>query len=775
MTGSDFARCFDFSAQIVYFPVRHHSPACSYHINKVIEEYKPECVLIEGPEDGCSLIPYLGSENVTPPLCLYSSYDDKDGRISDAKEKYRAYYPFLSYSPELAAIKCACEKSIPAFFIDMPYGLQLVQYGTKDNTRSFGDDLGQEYYRLAAEKTGSRSFAEFWENGFETRGLELSSADFVKSVFTLGIAMRELSPAEPLNAGREAYMRRNIDKYTKQYNRILVVAGAFHISGLADNTEKIEFKKYSRASSAMYLMPYSFAEADSRSGYGAGIPFPAFYSSVWEKIIKNKDNPYEETAVEFIVKTSRHARKGQPVSIPDETQALYMAKELAALRGRSQPGAFELIDGVRSAFVKGDITTAAASELDFLFRQMTGLGAGEINISDDNAQIVPPCVVDFRVQCRKFRINLGTIAPQNAILDIVKNKNHYEKSCFLHRLEFLGTGFCIQEKGPDYVNDNDTSLVREHWKIRYNTAVEAHLTDLSVFGGNIGAICLYKLRECFENAQCADDAGKLLLETYVTGFSQNAADYIPNAAEIIRNDTDFLSQCGFMKHINRLLTLQKLTFGDADDSILYMLGVSFRTALSRIETMSDTTGEAEQAICSGIRIMNALTADYPEQCPREEFLDEIAKATDGLRTSPRIFGVCLSICAKAKRISREDYCNTITSYMTTAESSAAAAFINGIISVGRDIIFTSMPVLLSIDSAFAAMDKEEFIAALPQFRCAFTDFLPSETARISKSIANHYNADEKELFGSMTYSSDEIVRAGILDRKAREIMEKWGL
>jgi len=41
---------FDLSAPVLFFPVRHHSPVCSYQLLRTIELYSPEIILIEGPE-----------------------------------------------------------------------------------------------------------------------------------------------------------------------------------------------------------------------------------------------------------------------------------------------------------------------------------------------------------------------------------------------------------------------------------------------------------------------------------------------------------------------------------------------------------------------------------------------------------------------------------------------------------------------------------------------------------------------------------------------------
>ena len=44
-------------AEIILLPVRHHSPACAWHIVRMIEKLKPDAVLIEGPENAGPLIP----------------------------------------------------------------------------------------------------------------------------------------------------------------------------------------------------------------------------------------------------------------------------------------------------------------------------------------------------------------------------------------------------------------------------------------------------------------------------------------------------------------------------------------------------------------------------------------------------------------------------------------------------------------------------------------------------------------------------------------------
>ena len=118
-----FATSFNMDGQVVYFPVRHHSPVCALHLQRTINSFRPELILIEGPSDSAQLLPYIADGQSVPPFCIYYSYDDKEGKVSEEKEKYRAYYPFLSYSPELVAIREGARRNIPTRFIDLPLSL----------------------------------------------------------------------------------------------------------------------------------------------------------------------------------------------------------------------------------------------------------------------------------------------------------------------------------------------------------------------------------------------------------------------------------------------------------------------------------------------------------------------------------------------------------------------------------------------------------------------------------------------------------------------------
>ena len=192
-------------AEIVLLPVRHHSPACSFHVRKVIERFRPSAILIEGPENANELIPVMVHPDTMAPFAIYYSYHDKTGQLSEEKEHYKCYYPFLDYSPELAALRAADELGIPASFMDLSYGniLAASKQGTglrkKEEKNNYNDDYllsRNTYVKRLCEKANLRSFDEFWEKYFEIGGLSKDSESWFSDLLLYCTQARESTPEE---------------------------------------------------------------------------------------------------------------------------------------------------------------------------------------------------------------------------------------------------------------------------------------------------------------------------------------------------------------------------------------------------------------------------------------------------------------------------------------------------------------------------------------------------------------------------------------------------
>ncbi|WP_020620483.1 DUF5682 family protein [Paenibacillus daejeonensis] len=225
-------RVYNLSEPVVYFPVRHHSPVCSHHLLRVMRAYRPEIVLIEGPEGASELIPVLADEATEPPVSLYCTYESDE-------EKAAWYYPLLSCSPEYTALKEAAARQIPCSFIDLDYrprpgAMEEVSASLQDEKLLTSSDFMAELCR----RMNCRSFEELWEKVFEIGGLSAQTDAFVRDVFTYCTLSRMCYSEQRLRRegelDREANMRLHIRQAREQYGRVLVVTGGFHTYGLLD-------------------------------------------------------------------------------------------------------------------------------------------------------------------------------------------------------------------------------------------------------------------------------------------------------------------------------------------------------------------------------------------------------------------------------------------------------------------------------------------------------------------------------------------------------------
>ena len=774
---------------IKFFPVRHHSPACAFHLKKIIDEFKPETILIEGPSDANFLMEYMIDENTTPPFCIYSSYIDK------SKEKCRSYYPFLDYSPEFVAIKKSNELKINCSFIDMPFGYiiensennknkKTISIYDKDNNKFNVND----YTSRLTKKSGLRSFAELWERDFEIKGILKNSEDFIKNVYALGYYMRLIESEDIETKNREYFMAKNIKEcIDKKIDRILVITGSFHVNGIIDKLKDFEnierefnkLKKYNIQNSSNYLIPYSFEEADQRKGYIAGIEYPAFYNNIWKKLNENfTNNAYTETVKSFIVKAAGINRDYYNINIPDCINAYYMAINLAKLRGKNNAGVYELIDAVKSAFVKGEISLENTGNIELMMKLLSGIANGKVS----SKSIVPPVVLDFRNLCKTHRIRIDKTETTESILDIIKDKNHFEKSKFFHKMRFLDIDFCKLIKGPDYIEKIDKNLAREIWKYKYNSQVEALLIDKSVYGTNVEELCLNFIKDKLKSKLNAEEISKLIIESAVMGLYNFLIDNYNEIENIILSDNDFISLCKALDNFSYLINIEKINgninedreniFSNVDiiSKIKSLSKLGFILAAQNMESIKNL--DEENALKYSVYIKNLFiyTLENEDLDCREIFYGSIDSMTQNTFGSSHIYAVCLSIKYKSGKIDAKEFASIISNFLETAETESIAYFLNGIFLIARDILFINNDLINEIDKIVKNIEENKFIEILPNLRFAFTNLTPTETERLSLIIAKLYKTKESN---TESISKEEIQRAKIIDKKIAEEMSRY--
>lgn len=783
-----FKQSFDYKEQIVLFPIRHHSPACSYHLRKVIEDYKPEVILIEGPENAKELISDLVKEGNQPPFCIYLSYDDQKGFLGELGGKYRAYYPLLAYSPELNALLEAKKQSIPCEFIDLPYHEKL--YNQQDRIKNLGKSKEEDrlftisdYYKSLSKKMNCRSFNELWEKLFELSAMEKPTLDFVESLFTYCYFSRRMTPLEELvtfgDLAREMHMKERIQEAKKCYKKILVVTGGIHTIALTtccnkqidENQEAKQeevLRRIEGVSPPTYLMPYSFEESDQAKGYSAGMIYPYFYQKVWQFVGKKKKNPYEETVLSFIINVAGEMRKKQAVSITDEMQSFCMAKGLANLRDKANCGVFELIDAVQSSFIKGERNAYYEPVLEHLFKLLTGMEMGSIK----DTQYIPPIVGDFWDKCKAYHISTQTTLGKETKLDVLSNEEHRQKSYFFHQMSYLETGFCTYEKGLDDHVGIGRILLRERWKYRYTPKVQAVLIDQCVYGGTIREVCIYLLTKGMKGTyQTAQSISQHLLEAEKMGIDELYGALSKYLMGVLGEDMDFLSVAQCFENLGSIAEPIK----DLKQLQVYNL----KRIGTLIPTISSASKDQEDELCNKFKYVYEyfIEISSSEAVIEEEkdWLALLENLFQDTAANSALVGTVAGVLLRRHKLNLEKVMDKFGWYLQGSQvaKKQAAGFLKGFFKIAKDTLFIEPKMLELIDAILKETNGDEFLEILPDLRLAFTYFLPFEIDKIAKQVGHLYGIGKDNLLSYEAISPKLIEEAKNLDMVVEMERAEW--
>ena len=783
-----FEKSFDFTSPIVLFPIRHHSPACSYHLKKTIEAYQPEVILIEGPRNATYLIEDLCKEGNKTPFCLYLSFDDTQGILGEEKEKYRAYYPMLSYSPEYVAMQMAKKLHIPAEFIDLAYHEKLLNSEKLEIEKGMLEEEDARlsigtYYQSLCEKEGCRNFNELWEKLFETKGLRLETKAFVKQVFTYCYYTRLTEQEEELrksgDLSREAYMYHRIMEASKTYHKILVVTGGMHTIALteklSDKADTTSFRLIEQEVPT-YLMPYSFEESDNLKGYASGMAFPYFYERVWEVMEKGKKTPYEETLLKFLVELTKMLRKKQATSITDEMQAYYMAMGLAALREKAMPGVFELIDGVQSAFIKGERNVKYEPILGTLFKLMSGLKMGTVK----DTQNMPPIVQDFFEQCKGFKIPINVATAKEIKLDVYQKKQHRDKSCFLAQMQYLETTFCTYMKGQDERMGVGRILLHETWQYRYTPKVYAALIDQSIFAGTVRGAAFYLLaKNISREYHTTETLTRQLDLAEKMGMDELYSVITDSLEEIILQDMNFVSVAGGFVALSKIITRMKMREREETNSLRWIKRRILERVIRLMDDIRKVSADDEKIYCDLLKSIHEYFLVQGEQEEEEHvqhrWLECVRAFFDDQEANSTLVGVMTGILLKKEAITVQQAMEKFEWYLQGSEKvkKEAAAFLKGFFYIAKDTIFTEPQIIYDIDHILWLSEGETFLKILPELSLAFTAFLPFEIDKIADKVAMLYGVSGAQILYEQAVDPMLLSFMKKQDSASYEVVHDW--
>lgn len=814
------------SVGIYFAPIRHHSPACAYSTLSLIEQIKPDYVLIEGPDSFNGHLISLLHPDTQPPVAIMAQTELKPTQETEESDSVTrsAYFPFCEYSPEWQALQTGHQCQAQLRFIDLPWTAQAkvderddLQFQSLQKERYLAHSL---FISQLAKKSGCRDHDELWEQFFELRAIEQLtdwSAFFMDSLIWCALARLDYEPQVLESEGstqREDHMQAHIQAIKAQQPeaKIVVVTGGFHtlalIEGLAaahkqqftlsavQQKQFMQQQKLAEQDSA-WLIRYSYDKLDALNGYASGMPSPAFYQQVWLSLLQQRQAQAEgdsqpthvyrnRLGIAYLAKVAAALREKHFDAAPGFLSVKLAAEQsirLAAFRGHAGPGRYDLLDGLQSTFIKGSLDESQTELWQEIKTCFSGFLLGKI----PKGTVTPPLVTETYEMAKGFRFKLDDTLSKVSRLDVYRNKQHRMRSRFLHLLAFLDIHFAKHLSGPNFLSGNQMDLLFEEWQYAWTPNVEGELIALSEKGTQLKGIALNRLfamEKSLEQqgiSRSSQSAVALLMQASLIGLHQRMPALFSLLDNYIQQDAKFesLIACG-----HKLVHLWRgRQFFDIEDD--FAIEVRLDTVLQQVFYCfaQITLGDEQQqeahfaALLSCRELITFMPQINKHHDYTVDFYQELDRCDGQLNHAPLLKGAVDALRYLGAKIDESVLTNEIKrAFSAGSDPEMAIGYFIGVMRTAPELILR-IPLLIDmLNQLLSEWDEGRFSQVLPDLRFAFSQLTPKQNAQMAQYIAQDLAIEAKELtLHQSEFNEQQMMQAIQLEQQLQSQLVELGL
>lgn len=742
----------------------------------MLDDYRPEVILIEAPRDLARHLPHLTDPETLPPVAI-ATLGDREGQGARAVR----YFPFSEHSPEYVAITHAKQIGAEVRFIDLSAGTRLEGDEKSPAFQSEAPFDSAAFIRATCAKLGLRDGSELWDHLFETRLGQRDWRGFFADVYVYCLALRETTAPEIIanddTLPREAEMRAHIASATGK--RMVVLTGGFHTPALI---EKGDEKPSEAADVESYLISYGEEALDALSGYAAGLRYPGWYAGLWQAACAT-DGPPDWSAHALAVGTGfagLMAREKRRVALPQLVEMLAMAEGLARLKGRQAVLLPDLFDGMRSALVKTQLGPGEPFS-ERLHHYLRGTKLGKVPKSAGQ----PPIVADARARAEGARVNLSDSVKRIKKLDIRRKAAHRKASQFFHQMGLLNTGFANLKTGPDFVTGSRIDLLFEEWTVGWSPFVEGALIDAARLGATLPEAVANHLAEqraaLFEDGKGNDLAAhlELLLLGLRAGLGSVLVGLTAELQEAVTVSADFDGLAQILLKLQAVSVPGDPLFDEDAPDLSVLLGAAFERVVYLLDDLSQTSEEALPARIKTLEIVaSVLRGPHAERFDSDRFSDALAQLLEQQGCLAILAGAVAGLLVRADLRPPECLAELLQGALLGVGSTPEdrAAVLMGMLMTAPMLLWQNQLVLKAANAAITGLDEDAFVSALPALRRCLTQLNPHETDRLAEELAALFGVQAGNIAGATSrFSEAEVARALMIDRAMGTLLEADGL
>jgi hypothetical protein len=204
-----------------------------------------------------------------------------------------------------------------------------------------------------------------------------------------------------------------------------------------------------------------------------------------------------------------------------------------------------------------------------------------------------------------------------------------------------------------------------------------------------------------------------------------------------------------------------------------LLHETFSRALWLLETLGQVSGR-DRDLLSGVQSV----LDTFERCcdsldlDRADIVAVLERVSASKPQRPLVRGAAMGALWT---LGAFDAARVRAALLLFANPDSLGDFLAGLFALARDVVQRHRDLVLAIDGLLAAFADEEFLAALPALRLAFTYFTPREKHHLGLTLLGALGLKPEQSLTALDVSADVMARAVALESRLFDTVARYGL
>lgn len=715
--------------------IRHHGPGSCRNILQALEQIRPDLILLEGPAEAETLMPFIADGQMTPPVALLGYQPDVPQNA--------VFYPFADFSPEWQALRYALREKVALRFFDLPLAHSLAFTSEEEDDREQGEPQlpSRDPFDLLVQAAGYPDGESWWNMNIEQRK---DNTDIFEAVKEAVQALREALPEHTSHRDliREAWMRRMIRAAQKEpFERIAVICGAWHVPAL-ENMPKVKddnelLKGLAKVKVECTWIPWTYDRLTFRSGYGAGIDSPGWYDYLWR--YPNDDGTLWVSHIADLLR-----KKNMDISVAHVIETVRLAQATAALRGMSAPTLDEYNEAVTTVMGFGD------DMLLQLIKESLVVGNRLGSVPDGVPKV--PLLIDVERLQKRLRVPF-TAEIKEMTLDLRKETD-LERSLFFHRLALLD----IDWAKPEAATGKGT--FKERWTLYHKPEQIVCIIEKAIWGNTV--------EEAVQKYISNRMAGITHIPELTHLLDRVIPANLPKLVEAMTIQLDRLSAAStdiveMMEAVPDLVNIVR--YGDVRHLDFSQVGNMLRAMIARILAGGLLVCINIDEEAAGELLEHLSATDYAVATLDDdeltgmwyEFVQQIRNSSSA---HPMLSGYAMRILNDKGKISPEEMQRILSFYSSVGNAPSDIAYwFEGFLRASGSVLLLDDNLWQLVNGWLCGLSDENFMELLPVIRRTFSNFSPAERRKLGEKAKNYeVNGTQARRIDDISCNNDEAAR-----------------